>query len=217
MDTQQIDTQRAYDSLRARITTLDLAPGAALHEQHLAADLDLPLAAVREALKLLAHDHLVVITPRHGPYVADVNLPDLEQLSELRLSLESLSARLAAQRATADDLAVLDALRQEQLATDPADAQALFAVDHKFHQAIARAANNRYLAQTLDHFFGLSQRLWYLVLPHLSFLPSAVEKHIDLVAAIRAGDADRAEEIMRHHVADFYDRVRQVLAVQEGR
>ena len=214
MDTQQVDTQRAYGILRTRITTLDLAPGAALNEQHLAADLELPLAAVWEALKLLAHDHLVVITPRHGPYVADVNLPDLEQLSELRVSLESLSARLAAQRATADDLAALAALRQEQIATDPADAQALFAVDHKFHQAIARAANNSYLAQALDHFFGLSQRLWYRVLPHLAFLPSAVEKHIDLVEAIRAGDADRAEGIMRHHVADFYDRVRQVLAVQ---
>jgi DNA-binding GntR family transcriptional regulator len=169
------------------------------------------LMPVREALKLLAHDGLVVITPRHGLYVADVNLPDLEQISEMRLSLEALCAHLAARRATSDDLAVLEALAQEQSALPPEDSRSLFDFDHRFHQAIAQAAHNRYLARTLDQFFGLSQRLWYLVLPQLGFLPAAVQKHLDLVEAIRSGDADRAEKIMRDHVQDFYDKVRKVL------
>jgi DNA-binding GntR family transcriptional regulator len=78
--------------------------------------------------------------------------------------------------------------------------------------SIARATRNKYLADALERFFGLSQRLWYLALPHLGFLPSAIEKHLDLVEAIKAGDADRAEQIMRSHVQDFYDKVREVLA-----
>jgi DNA-binding GntR family transcriptional regulator len=212
MELVRVDTQRAYELIREKITTLELSPGAAISEQRLAEDLDMGLVPVREALKLLAHDDLVVITPRHGLYVADVNVPDLEQISEMRLSLESLCARLAAQRATPDDLVVLEALSQEQATIPHEDSQRLFDFDHRFHQAVARAAHNKYLARTLDHLFGLSQRLWYLALPHIEFLPGAVEKHLDLVEAIKAGDADAAEGIMSRHVQDFYDKVYEVLA-----
>jgi DNA-binding GntR family transcriptional regulator len=214
MEWERVDTKRAYEQIRERITTLELAPGSPINEQHLASELEMGLVPVREALKLLAHDNLVVITPRHGFYVADVNAPDLEQLSEMRLSLEGLSARLAAERATDDDLVVLEALRQEQASTDPGDSRRLFDIDHRFHQAIARAAHNKYLADALERLFGLSQRLWYLALPQLGFLPSAVEKHLDLVEAIRAGDGDRAEEIMRQHVGEFYGQVHEILEAQ---
>ncbi len=215
MELERIDTKRAHDLIRERITSLELAPGEVINEQELARDLDLGLVPVREALKWLVHDGLVVLTPRHGIHVTDVNLPDLEQLSEMRLALEGLSARLAAQRATADELVVLQALRQEQAATPAGDGKRLFDVDHKFHQAVAQAAHNKYLADSLERLFGLSQRLWYLVLwnsmPRLGFLPSAVEKHLNLVEAIQARDAGLAEAIMREHVAAFYTQVREIL------
>jgi DNA-binding GntR family transcriptional regulator len=211
MELERVDTKRAYELIRERITTLALPPGTPLNEQALAAELGMALVPVREALKLLAHDNLVVISPRHGLYVSDVNIPDLEQLSEMRLALEGLSARLAAQRATPDDLVVLEALRAEQASTPAEDSQRLFAVDHKFHQAIARAARNRYLADTLERTFTLSMRLWYLALPKLGSLTGSVEQHLELVEAIKNGDADRAEQIMREHVQDFYDAVRIIL------
>lgn len=211
MELERVDTKRAYELLREKITTLEMAPGSAIDEQQLAKGLDMGLVPVREALKLLAHDKLVVITPRHGLYVSDVNIPDLEQLSEMRLTLESLSARLAAQRATDDDIVVLEALRQEQMHTPQEDRRRLLEVDHKFHQAIAQAAHNKYLADSLEGLFGLSQRLWYLALPELGFLPSAVEKHMDLVDAIESRNADRAEQVMHSHVQEFYDQVRQAL------
>jgi len=212
MDLERIDTKRAYERIREWITTLELAPGSVVDDGKLADDLGMGVVPVREALKLLAHENLVIITPRHGLYVAGVNIPDLERLSEMRLALEGLSARLAAQRATADDITVLEALRHEQASTPADDSRRMIDVDHKFHQAIARAAQNNYLADSLERLFGLSQRLWYLALPQLGFLPSAVEKHLELVEAIRSNDADRAEQIMRRHVQDFYDKVRQVLA-----
>ena len=211
MELERIDTKRAYDLIRERITTLDLAPGSIIDEQSLAGELDMGLVPVREALKLLVHDSLVVITPRHGLYVADVNVPDLEQLSELRLTLEGLSARLAAQRATEDDIVILEALRQEQASTPPEDRRRLFDIDHKFHQAVSRAAHNKYMADSLERLFGLSQRLWYLALPKLGFLPGSVEQHLDLVKAIKDGDGDEAERIMRAHVGQFYAQVREVL------
>ena len=215
MKLERVDTKRACELIRERITTLELAPGAPINEQQLAAELEMGLVPVREALKLLAYENLVVITPRHGMYVADVNVPDLEQVSEMRLTLEGLSARLAAERATPDDLAVLEALRQEQAGTPAGDSRRLIAVDHKFHQAVARAAHNKYLADSLERLFGLSQRLWYLALPRLETLPTAIEKHLELVEAIANRDGDRAEEIMRKHVADFYGQVREILRADE--
>ncbi len=214
MQLSRVDTQRAYELIWDKITSLQLAPGSSVNEPQLAEELDLSLVAVREALKLLVFDELVVVTPRHGLYISDINLSDLAQLSEMRLALEALCARQATERATADDIAVLEALRQEQAAIPPEDSRRLFEVDHKFHQAVARAAHNKYMARTLDQFYGLSLRLWYLVLPHLDFLPAAVEKHLDLVAAIKAGDADRAEAIMRDHVQSFYDKVQEILQAQ---
>lgn len=220
MDIERVDTKYAYELICTRITTLELAPGALINAQQLAGELNLPLAAVEEALKLLAHDHLVRVTPRHGLYVADVNIADLEQLSELRIELESLAAALAAERATPDDLAVLEALRTDPATSrqlphqsDPQDAaRALFDMDHRFHQAIAQAAKNMYLAATLEQFYGMSLRLWFLVLPRLQFLPGAVETHLALVDAIRRKQPEAAEEIARAHVREFYIEVRAVLA-----
>ena len=214
MDLERVDTKHAYKLIRERITTLELEPGSVINEQALAEGLEMGLAPVREALKLLAHENLVIITPRHGLYVADVNVPDLEQLSEMRLTLEGLCARLAAQRATADEILILETLRQEQASTPAEDRRRLFDIDHKFHQAIAQAAHNKYLADSLERLFGQSQRLWYLALPKLGFLPGAVEKHLDLVQAIENGDGDEAEAIMRGHVQEFYDNVREVLQNQ---
>jgi DNA-binding GntR family transcriptional regulator len=211
MQMERVDTKRAYELIRERITTLELPPGSSINEQALAEQMEMGLVPVREALKLLAHEKLVVITPRHGLYVADVNVPDLEQISEMRLALEGLCARLAAQRATADDIVVLETLRQEQASTALEDSKRLFDLDHKFHQAVARAAHNKYLADSLERLFGLSQRLWYLALPQLGFLPSAVETHLDLVQAIEDGDPDKAERIMREHVGEFYAQVREIL------
>jgi len=208
----QADTQRAYEQVREKIVTLKLEPGALINEQHLAKELDMGTAPVREALKLLVHDDLVVVTRRHGLYVADINIPDLEQLSEVRLSLESLCARLAAQRAGSDDLSVLEALRQQQAAIPADDSPRLFDLDQKFHRALVQAANNKYLARILEHLFGLSKRLWYMALPSMDFLPAFVAEHLDLIEAIKSKDADRAEQIMHHHVKGFYDRVREVLS-----
>lgn len=215
MELVRVDTQKAYEAIREKITQLELAPGALIDANRLAQELETGLNPVQEALKLLAHEDLVRISPRHGIYVSEVNVEDLQQISEARLALETLAARLAAQRATPDDVAVLRALCQEQTSVSAGDARRLFALDHRFHQAIARAAHNRYLARTLEHFFGLSQRLWYLVLPHLDFLPAAVEEHLQLVQAIEEGRAEEAEKIMGAHVQDFYVKVHDVLDDRE--
>lgn len=210
MELISVDTQRVYALIREKIITLELAPGTPVSEELLSKELGAGPGPVREAIKLLAHDQLIDLSTG-GINVAPVDIPDLEQISEIRILAESFSARQAARRAAPDDLIVLEALCREQAAIPPGEYRRLLDLDHKFHQAIAQAARNKYLTQTLDHLFGLSQRLWYLALPRLDFLPAAVGKHLELADAIKSGNADKAEQVMRDHVQGFYDRVKEVL------
>ncbi len=214
MDSGRTSTQRAYKLIRDRIITLELTPGGPINAQQLAEDLDIDVIPVQEALKLLAHDDLVKIDPQYGIYVTNVHLADLEQLSQMRLTLEPLSARLAAQHVSEDDIVVLESLRHEYAKTPIEDYKRLLELDHKFHQTIAQAARNTYLTKTLEHFFGLSQRLWYLILPRLSFLPIAVEELLNLLEAVKTGDADHAAQLMYDHVEGFYQKVREMLTVR---
>ena len=123
MELIRVDTQRAYERIRQMITTLELAPGITIDEGRLAEDLDMGLVPIREALKLLIHDNLVEVSSRGGIFVSGVSIPELEQISELRRLLESYCAWQAAQRATPDDILILEALRQEQATIPPEDSQ----------------------------------------------------------------------------------------------
>lgn len=215
MDLIRIDTRKAYENIHMKITRLELPPGSVLNDQALAEEIGLELKPVREALSLLAHDGLVTFSEQ-GMYVTEINIAELEQLSELRLQLETFSARLAARRASPDDLAVLEALRSEQASIAPGEMERLFDLDHKFHQAIAAASGNRHLARALEQLFGQSQRLWYLVLPELDFLPEAVETHLALLQAIKTRDGDQAARIMHDHVKGFYDKVKTILSADKS-
>jgi len=210
MELVRVDTQRAYELIREKITTLELEPGSSIDESKLAQELDIGLTPVREALKLLLHEHLVEAPPR-GLYVTDIKVEELQKISNIRLLLEPYTAREAAKHATDDDLVILEALCQEQAEVSRDEPRELFEVDHKFHHALAEAADNKYLAQILEQFYGLSQRLWFMALPHLEFLPGAVETHLEMVEAIKTGNGDRAAEIMREHIQDFYDKVFKIL------
>lgn len=213
MDLNRVDAEQAYRRIREMIISLTLEPGEPIDPAVLASKLRTSRESVHEALKLLAHEGLVAL-PDEGIFVGEVDVPDLRQLSELRILLEGFAARLAAERISADELMVLEALRKEQAELAPEDAERMFAVDHRFHQAIARAAANDYLAEALERFYGLSLRLWHLALPKPRVLAQAVEEHLELLAAVRSGDGERAERLMQEHVRAFYDRVLEVL---EGR
>lgn len=202
----RVDSQKAYQVLWDKITSLDLPPGAPLDIGELAKDLELSQASVKEALRLLVHEHLVEAPPR-GLHVSKLEFSDLQKISTIRLNLESLAAQQAARRAEEDDLIILRSLCQEEAE----DTRAHFELDQKFHQAIAQAAHNEYLDTTLKHFYGLSKRLWFLALPYLDFLPSAVQSHIDLVEAIQNGDEPRAMEIMVEHIEEFYRKISGII------
>lgn len=210
MDLLRVDTQRAYELIREKITSLELEPGSPIDEGALSGELDMGLVPVREALNLLAHDHLVE-TAEQRLFVSRVKIDDLQQISEIRILLEPYCAGQAAVHASGDDIVVLEALSQEQSHVPANQPKQLFELDHKFHQSIARAAKNKYLEKILEDFYGHSKRAWFLVLPQLDFLPNAVESHLEMVQAIKKGDAERAAQMMGEHVGGFYKKVFDIL------
>ena len=210
MKMNKVDTEKAYHLLWERITSLELEPGEILDIAALADELGFSQTSIREALRLLIHDHLVEAPPR-GLYVAGLKFSDLEKISTVRLNLETLAAQQAARHATKDDLVILQMLCEE-IAQDTRE---LFTLDQRFHQAIAQAAHNNYLADTLQQLYGLSKRLWFLALPYLDFLPSAVKSHVNLVEAIRHQDETLSMEIMQKHIEEFYLKIKDVIQEKE--
>jgi DNA-binding GntR family transcriptional regulator len=205
-------SDRAYFAIRELIVSLELAPGSIINEPELMARLGLGRTPVREALRALERERLVDVYPRRGMFVSPVDVRDLAGLSEVRLAIETAAARVAAERATLEDRAVcgvlLDALER---AAGERDERALIELDQRIHRHVYRCTHNEFLERTLEEYYVLTLRIWFLALEQVERLDAAVAEHRDLLRAIRDGEPDRAEKVMRSHVAGFERAIREVL------
>lgn len=194
----------AYRVLKEKIITLELPPASLLSEAQLMAELNLGRTPIREALQRLALENLVVILPRRGTIVADLNMSDLQKIFEVRLELEAYAARLAAERATPRQIAEMEALFADaDTLIQKGDNYQLIWLDHQAHRLLAQAAHNEFLDETLEWLYNHVLRLWYVSLDKVSRLDQAIEEHRDIVTAVKAGDGERAAQIMRAHIAGF--------------
>jgi len=204
-------SEDAYFKIRDRILSLDLAPGSVVNEARLREELAIGRTPIREALQRLAHEKLVRSVPHRGTFVTDVNITDLARITEVRVVLESHAARLAAERCAASDRAAVEELLAALKSGTAADQRQLMKLDQQIHRQIYRSARNTFLESTLERYFNLSLRLWFLVLDHEVRLRDAVEEHVALLEAVLAHDGDRAEVIMRRHVMGFEREIRKAL------
>ena len=205
-------SDQAYYRIRALIVTLELAPGSPVSERELMERLALGRTPIREALQALARERLVEVYPRRGMFVSGVDVRDLAGLSEVRLTLEPRAARLAAERATDADRASITVLLKElDHVRDKPDERALIDLDQRIHRHIYACTHNPFLAATLNEYYVLTLRIWFLALDRVTRLEDAVREHRELLRAIRAGNAERAEEAMRRHVTGFENAIRRVL------
>jgi len=210
-DGARSQSEEAYLRIRERIVSLDLRPGSVVHEGRLREDLAIGRTPIREALQRLAHENLVRSVPHRGTFVTDVNITDLARITEVRLVLEAEAARLAAERATAADRAAIDEMLAILEGGGAGDQRVLMRLDQEIHRRVYRAARNSFLESTLERYFNLSLRLWYLVLDREVRLREAVDEHIDLLRSVLRGDGALAETIMRRHVSGFEREIRKVL------
>jgi DNA-binding GntR family transcriptional regulator len=209
--------ERAYEVIRDWLIMLEIRPGAPINDDQLARELGFGRTPVREALKRLELERLVVAFPRRGTFATEVNITDLGYISEVRQQLEPVAASAAARRATAADRAALRSLAAklhgdgDKAAGDKAVSTDLMRLDMQVHRAIYAATHNPYLEDTLVHYDNLATRIWCLFLNRLPDLAGHIGEHNGLLGAIVDADADRAAELAAAHVANFEQAIRTAL------
>ena len=205
-------SDQAYYRIRELIVTLELPPGSLVSERELMERLGLGRTPVREALRSLARERLVEVYPRRGMFVSRIDVRDLAGLSEVRGALEPYAAGLAAERATDEDRAIIAALLDElEQFHDEPDERALIDLDQRIHRHVYGCSHNSFLEATLNEYYVLTLRIWFLALERVARLEDAIQEHRELLGAIRDGDRARAEDAMRRHVVGFENAIRRVL------
>jgi DNA-binding GntR family transcriptional regulator len=202
--------EKAYHAVRDMIVSLELRPGAVVSERELMERLGIGRTPVREALRRLAQEKFVAVYPRRGMFVTTVEIRDLAALCEVRLGLEGLAARLAAERATEQDREEIEDLIGRLNAKRRTPRQ-LMDLDERIHRTIYQIARNEFLETTLEQYYVHALRIWYLALDKTHELGGAVAEHGALLEAIAHGDEWKAEELMRAHVQNFEDAMGRVL------
>ena len=196
----------AYRAIKDMIVSLELPPAALLDERGLAERLGVGLTPVRQALRRLEWESLVVILPRRGTLVADLNDSDLGRIYELRSVLEPQAAELAAERGTPEQRAALAAViaaMHAELARPTPDRRVLIALDRDLHRQIWAMAGNEMLEQTLEWLFSHVLRRWNVSIDRNESLGSVMQMHDEIADAIVAGEAQQARAAMARHVAGF--------------
>lgn len=204
-------SQQAYEQIKQMIVTLKLAPGSVIDEAELQDELRLGRTPIREALKRLSLESLVSIVPRRGIFVTNIGVNDLQRLLEVRLELETLATRLAAQRGTAEHWQRMEALVNEPLDLIDKSDNDLIRIDETFHEIIYEAADNRFLHEAITVLLTLNERLWYFFLPDIGGFQRTNQDHRMILKSLKAGDGITAAEQMKQHILSSQQRLKAAI------
>jgi DNA-binding GntR family transcriptional regulator len=204
---------QAYEQIKDRLIMLRIRPGDPINDVALAAELGVGRTPVREALKRLETDHLVVSYARRGTFATVVDVTELGSISDLRQLLEPHAARRAAEHATARQRAELRATAAEvrHLQQVDDDRTTVITEDLAIHKQVYRATGNPHLEDVLVRYDNLATRIWCLVIDKLPDLAEHVREHAALLEAIADGEADTAAALALEHVTGFERAIRRVL------
>lgn len=199
-------SDKAYRQMEELIVTLRLEPGEVLSEAALAKKLKIGRTPIREALQRLAREGLVLILPRRGVLVSEINVKTQLRLIEVRREIERLMARAAAGRASAEERDEFNAIAEGMdAAAGENDDLAFMRLDQQFNLLMARAARNEFASKSMGLMHGLSRRFWYLHYKEVADLPLAARLHADVARAVASGNPDdsaRASDRLLDYIED---------------
>ncbi len=207
-------TTQLYDNLRAAILTLDIAPGERISERGLEGRFHASRTPVRAALSRLEREGLILHEGRSWT-VTPIDLDEIASLAELRGILEPAAARLAVERATTEQLddvrAHLDALRGAP------DRESGIRMGSTFHLDLAALGGNRFVTDAIADALTRLERTRWIEVRTAEARDAAWHEHSAVIDAVRAGDADRAAELLAAHVAGTNDRLLAWIAQERRR
>jgi len=203
----------AYRVLCDELIVLDIKPGEPLNDDLISRRLGVGRTPIREAMKRLESDHLVVAYPRRGTFAAGVDITDLAEISEIRQLLEPAASARAARMASDRTRQELRELAREvrQLLAGHLAQRDLMRLDMRVHRSIYRATGSRHLEDVLIRCDNLATRIWSLVLEKLPPVSEHIAQHVELLEYIADGEAEAAADLTAKHVTDFENLIRAVL------
>ncbi len=204
-----------FESLREAIISGRLRPGQRLMEIQLAEELGVSRTPVREAIRKLELEGLVLMIPRKGAYVAEISMKDIADVFEIRRALEGLAARLAAERSTEEEVDRLERLLF-QIAEKAAgnDLDACVELDTQFHAQLMAASHNPRLSQLLGNLYEQIQRFRSTSLSHPGRIKLALEEHKKIVDAISQRNAKLAQALAYEHIENAENSLMEVISEQ---
>ncbi len=186
-------TDQAYTQLEELIVTVQLKPGAVLSESALAAQLGIGRTPIREALHRLAREGLVVILPRRGILVSEINVHSQLRLLEVRRKIEEVMVTAAAKRASGEERETFREIAEGMLAcADRGDDMAFIRYDDQFNHLVAESCRNEFAAKAIGLMAGLSRRFWFVHNMQSADLDLVARRHADVALAIAGGDVDES-------------------------
>ena len=189
-------TDQVYQRLLNAICDGDLAPGARLTQEELAATLDVSRQPVLQALRMLKKDGFVVDAGRRGLMVLPLGAQTISHIYEVRSALDGLAARQAALSKTRIDRGVIAEGRK---AVKGSRIGAMIDADMRFHNLIYSASGNPLIAESASYHWRHIRRAMGVVLQQAGVRDTVWDEHEAILKAINRGDADRAERLARRH------------------
>jgi DNA-binding GntR family transcriptional regulator len=192
------------DELRKLIVDGDLAPGERLYEDRLAERLGVSRNPVREAIRSLEALGLVVVQPRRGAYVVDMDVGDIRKMQEVRRVLDRWIVEMATERHDDDDLARIDAcITNGRIAAEAGDPVRAAAQHREFHLAIEAATKNPYITVAMDPIRQRAELVFSMLAHHRGSV--GWDAHQAIRDAIADRDRDRACRLMDEHIVEAID------------
>ena len=190
-----------FNTLRRAILKGELKPGERLMEITLADKLGVSRTPIREAIRKLELEGLVVMAPRKGAKVASITERDLNDVLEVRKGMEVLAISLACKRITGEELEKLETIEQSfQKLIESGNLTELAEMDVKFHDTIYQATNNQRLVQLLNNLREQMYRYHMEYLKDIAVRRTLAEEHKAICRALRERDEQQAEEYVSIHI-----------------
>ena len=206
-----------FNTLRQAIRRGELKPGERLMEIQLANKLGVSRTPVREAIRKLELEGLVLMIPRKGAEVADISEKSLKDVLEVREALEELAARLACDKITKEGINRLKEAAQDfRSALKSNDITQMAEADVRFHDVICNATENQKLGQLLNNLREQMYRYRIEYLKDQQVYEKLLSEHEEIIRHIEKGEKDEAARVVSRHIENQAQAVTDVIRTKKN-
>lgn len=207
-----------FNTLRQAILRGELKPGERLMEIQLANKLGVSRTPIREAIRKLELEGLVLMIPRKGAEVADITEKSLMDVLEVRRALEELSVQLTCERITEEEIRELgQAAENFKKTLKSKDITEIAEADVRFHDVIYMATKNQKLIQLLNNLHEQMYRYRIEYLKNEEVYPKLIKEHEEIIDRITKREKEAAAQIVCQHIDNQVSAVMDVIRAKPGR